>query len=426
MWALNPRYLSAIIFVLTIPALASAQGAMSDTRPTIGLTEALARALAANPELMALGYQIDAAEGRLQQSGISPYPELGVSIEDAVGTDDYQGLKSAEATITINWVLERGVRQRRIDAARADVSLRTLDVEIRQLDAAAETARRFLICLAYQGRASNAMDGVRLAEETVEAVRTRVSAGGAPEAELARAEAELARAELLREEYGHELLSAYHRLSAQWGETRPDFGSVDGELQALPDGEPFETLLARAERNPDLARFGSVQRLAEAELALAESRSRPDWRASAGLRRVAATDDFALVGGITIPLGTRDRNLGRVAETRANIARTEADAAASRVRLETALFVLYQELANDLQLARRLQGDVIPRIERALTDTRRAYELGRYSYFEWSVVQGELLEANNDLLEASVDAHRIVIEIERLTGVPAAPPAAAQ
>ena len=78
--------------------------------------------------------------------------------------------------------------------------------------------------------------------------------------------------------------------------------------------------------------------------------------------------------------------------------------------------LLYQEFLHSLHLAERLSNDVVPRLERALTDTQRAYELGRYSYLEWSVVQAELLEANNDLLEASVDAHQIIIEIERLTG----------
>ena len=41
-------------------------------------------------------------------------------------------------------------------------------------------------------------------------------------------------------------------------------------------------------------------------------------------------------------------------------------------------------------------------------------------------MQGELLQANSDLLEASVAAHQVVIEIERLTGVQAALPPAPQ
>lgn len=392
----------------------------------IALAEALSRTLAENPDLVAFGYQVEAARGRLQQAGLRPNPELDVTVQDAFGTGKYRGLESTETTVSLAWILERGVRERIVGAAQADVSLRSIDAEIVRLDAAAETAQRFLACLAYQSRLANAARAVALAEETVRLVRARVAAGRSLEAELSRAEADLARAELLHEDYEHELASAYHRLSAQWGETEPDFSAVTGDAQTLPVLEPFETLLARVDENPELARFMSEQRLAEAELELAEARSRPSWQVSAGVRRYDATDDVGLVGGIQVPLPIRDRNQGNIAAARADVARTQAERTASRVRIETALFVLYQELNHNIQLAGRLDADVIPRLERALADTRRAYEVGRYGYSEWRIVQGELLEAENERLEAGIDAHRIVIEIERLTGVGFAPPAAAQ
>ena len=426
MWGLIARDLCVCLCLSMLTTLGWAQTEPPETLPAIGLPEALARTIARNPELIVFGYQLEAAEGRLQQARLAPNPELGVVVENAFGTDAFRGVDSAETTVTLGWILERGVRQRLIDAASAGVSLRTVDAEIIRVDAAAETARRFVVSLAYQGRLLNAVEGVRLAEETVTAVRSRVAASRALDAELARAEAELARAELLEEDFEHELLSAYHRLSAQWGETQPDFGSVSGDLQRLPATEPFALLLSRAEQNPELARYMSQQRLYEAELHLAEAQSKPSWRVYAGLRRIEFTEDFAVVGGITIPLAVRDRNQGRIAEARANLARTDAEATAARVYIETALFVLYQELLLNTKLARRLNQDVIPRFERALADTRRAYELGRYSYFEWSVVQAELLEANNDLLEANIGAHRIIIEIERLTGVRFSRPVTAQ
>ncbi|WP_428103206.1 TolC family protein [Candidatus Rariloculus sp.] len=423
---LSARRLWACVYLAMFVTAASAQGGADSVLAALSLEEALVRTVSANPGLVAFGYQIDAAEGRLRQAQIPPGPELDAALQDVLGTNTHRGVRSAEATVSIAWVLERGVRERRVSAARAGVALRTIDAEIARLDVAAETARRFLGCLAFQERLSNAIEAVRLAEETVAAVRARVEAGSALEAELARAEAGLARAALDQEHDEHELLSAYHRLSAQWGDTVPDFSSVKGDVTALPGIEPFEALLARADGNPELARYMSRQRLAEAELRVAEARSRPDWRASAGLRRVEATDEFVLVGTIAIPLRTSGRNLGHVAEARADIARTEAEAVATRIDLETALFVLHQEFNHNLQLAAGLRDEVIPRLERALTDTRRAYELGRYGYFEWSVVQGELLQANSDLLEASVAAHQVVIEIERLTGVQAALPPAPQ
>ena len=170
----------------------------------------------------------------------------------------------------------------------------------------------------------------------------------------------------------------------------------------------------------------SQQRVDEAEVALAKARARPTWRISAGVRRYETTNDFGLVAGLVLPLPIRNRNQGRIAEVRAQAAQTRAEATAAHVRIETTLFGLYQELNHNLQFAGRLTADVIPKLEQALNDTRRAYEVGRYGYSEWRIVQGELLDAHNELLEASVDAHRIVVEIERLTGVRFAPPVAAQ
>ncbi|HEY5623976.1 MAG TPA: TolC family protein [Gammaproteobacteria bacterium] len=421
---------SLLACLLLTPALSPAQTLDHDIvlpeGPEIGLSEALTRAMARNPDLRAYGYQIDAAEAQLLQAELRPYPELGVALADAVGTDTFSSFDRAEATVTLGWVLERGVRERRMDAATAGIALTNVGAELMRLDVAAETARRFIACMAFEARLLTAIEGVHFAVDTIEAVRGRIAAGRALDAELARAEADLARAELVQEDYEHELLSAYHRLSAQWGETEPDFGSVGGDVSMLPPEEPLETIVARAVQNPELARYMSEQRVYEAELRLAQARARPNWSVYGGIRRIEETDDFALVGGITIPLAVRNRNQGNIAAASANIARSEAESEATLVRVETALFVLWQELHHNYQTAMRIREDVIPPIERALADTRRAYELGRYGYFEWSSVLAELLQANNDLLEAYIAAHELIIEIERLTGVGIAAPFSAQ
>lgn len=405
----------ACLALLTLGALACAQ----DAPPAGALTleQALARTVGAHPELVVLGYQIDAARGRLRQAELGPNPVLNVALEDALGTDAFRGARNAETTITLDWVLERGLRERRIGVARADVSLNAFDAELARLDTAAETARRFLVSLAFQARAGNAAQAVQLAEETVAAVRQRVDAGLTPRAELERAEAALARAELVEEDIEHELRTAYRRLSAQWGETQPDFDVVRGSLDALPPSDSFAALLARADRNPELARFASRRRVDEAELQLAEAERRPRWTVSTGMRRFERGDDVALVAGVQMPLAVRNRNEGRIAAARAELMRTDAAADAARVRLETTLYALHQELEHSLHVAERLTADVIPRLERALEETRRAYRLGRYGFFEWRSVQAELLDARDALLEASVDAHSLRIEIERLTGV---------
>lgn len=67
--------------------------------------------------------------------------------------------------------------------------------------------------------------------------------------------------------------------------------------------------------------------------------------------------------------------------------------------------------------ATTLKDAVIPRYEEALTEIRRAYDLGSASYLDRLQVQEELLAARSDLAETSIQAHLDIIEIERITGV---------
>lgn len=383
---------------------------------SLPLSKALEKALAHNKELAAFEYRGVEQAGRVQQAGLLPNPELKVVLEDAVGSGVFEGFHVAQTTLSLEWVLEHRIRGRRVDAAQARSALLVSDAEILRLDVAAETAQRFLSSLANQARLESADEAVSLAEETVHAVERRVRAGKAPRAELTRAEAELAMTRLHRDDVTHALSADYHRLAAQWGEIQPGFSRVEGELLALPTTESFAALQARVEQNPQLARLVSEARVAKANLRLAEARRWPTVRPTLGVRRYEATNDAALYAELKIPLPVFSRNQGEVAESRAAISRTHADADAVRVRVHTALFEFYEELRHHFHRTATLRDEVIPRLAKALRETRRGYEQGRYSYFEWRSVQADLIEARGELIEASTGAHRLVIALERLTG----------
>ena len=406
--------LSCLLVVCSAASLA--QSVSASDQVALNLDTAVARTLESNPRLIAFGYQIHAQQGRLQQSELKPNLQLDLLVENALGSGEFEGIDSAETTLSLAWVLERGKRERRVDAARAGISLLETEAEIQRLDAAAETARVFLDTLALQERVIRTDDAVMLAEQTAAAVQKRVQAGRTPAADLARAEAELARIRLDREDIEHELRTSHRRLAAQWGETQPDFSHVNGDVHQLPAPDPYASLLARLEQTPELSRYLNEKRLREAELRLAEARAKPNWQLTAGVRRVERSDDQAFIAGITIPLTTRNRNQGQISAARARLAMTDADRAATRVQIETQLFALYEGLQYSLHRAAMIREEIFPRIEQALEDTERAYAAGRYGYFELRVVQAELLDTRTALVESSIDAHRHVIEIERLTG----------
>ncbi len=422
-FSLRPINLTRLFFVLLAPltsiiAVSPVISSESSSHAqTINLHDAVLKTIEHNPSLRAFDFQLKAQQGRVQQSGIAPSPSVNFQLEDALGTGRNNALRQAQATLSISWVLERGVRQRYINAAQAGTSLIKSEADVKQLDAAAETARRYLVSLAYQARAKIADKTVQLAQETIIAVRKRVKAGKIPKAELSRAQAELARRKLQREDISHQILTANRRLAAQWGETTPRFTRVDGDVTLLPKITSFATLKSQLPQNPEFARLLSNQQLKETELALVLAREKPSWQLNTGVRQLNTSNSQAFVAGFSIPFGERTRNPGRIAEARANLAKIDREEHAVRTRIETTLYVIHTELQHSLHVINTTRDEIIPPLEQALIETRRAYNIGRYSYLELRAVQTELLNAHNSLIESSVIAQRSIIEIERLTGV---------
>ena len=89
---------------------------------------------------------------------------------------------------------------------------------------------------------------------------------------------------------------------------------------------------------------------------------------------------------------------GGIAESRAALGRSRADAEAERVRVHTTLFELHQELQHSVHKAEALRDSVIPSFEDAMNETRRGYERGRYPYSELRTVQADLLAARRSFV----------------------------
>jgi cobalt-zinc-cadmium efflux system outer membrane protein len=180
-------------------------------------------------------------------------------------------------------------------------------------------------------------------------------------------------------------------------------GTVAGDLLALPDTPDFDQLVTLLERTPELQRFAGEARLREARLQLAQTQARPDIEWEVGLRRLQGSEDWALMGGLSVPLGNRRR-----AEPAIRAARAELDSLAEA----------HGRLQVDALAVRQLTENVLPALERAESAAGQAYRAGALSYLEWAQLQSELLSARRDRLAAARDFHRALIEIQRLTAEP--------
>ncbi len=407
--------LAACVALLLVPCL---QG-RAQNLPAAALTldDAFARVARVHPELRLFGVRHDILLAERAQASQRPQLRIDAALENVLGSGTTRGLRGAELTLSLASVFERGGKldARRV-LAQARIDGLAMQRETRRLDLLAETARRYVALLATDEQHDIAKRNVHQRQRAVAAARKRLQVGAAPESVLLTAQVALARAELDQARMQQHAQFARQHLAALWGEHSPQFTLARADPFALPEIEPLTTLEARLKQAPELRQFADVQRLREARLQLARSAQTPDVEWSLGMRRLQAEDDVALVAGLSLPLGSRAR-----AQSSIRIAQSELEALAiEREAQDIALYSTLVEAHGRYCGARlevtRLGRDVLPKLAEAEAAAERAYRGGAASYLEWSQRQTEQIEVLRQRLAAAIEAHRALIELQRLTG----------
>jgi cobalt-zinc-cadmium efflux system outer membrane protein len=395
----------------------------------LSLDEAFARVAQTHPDLRLFGARQDILSADLERAALRPAWVAGASVENAFGTGEASGLDGAELTLSLASVLERGGKlDARRTLAQSRIDALAVEREARRLDLLAEVARRYLAMVAAQRQRDIAELDIAQRQRAVAGARHRLQAGASPESVVLTAQAALARAELDRARAEQRFAAARQHLAALWGERAPTFDVVAADPTALPQVASFAQLTSTLEQTPELAQFVGERRIREARLQLARADAKADLDWEVGVRRLQATDDMALIGSISMPLGASRR-------AQPEIRAAEADLTALEIERESKGLSLYSTLAEAhgrYLTARlevdRLRTDVLPKLAKAEAAAERAYRAGAISYLEWAQLQSERTAARKQQLDAALEAQRALIEIQRLTGAPfvAAPAQATQ
>src|SRR5581483_12356087 len=126
------------------------------------------------PELQGFAFELRAQEARISEAGLRQPTQLEALVEDAGGTGERRGIDTAQTTLSLSHVIELGgKRDGRIAVAEATRTRMQTEQAARQLDVAAEVARRFVETLHAQQQLRIAQDALALAEQTREAVGRR-------------------------------------------------------------------------------------------------------------------------------------------------------------------------------------------------------------------------------------------------------------
>ena len=389
----------------------------SDDVPQLTLPQAAALVLERNPHLQSAQFGRNAAEARLSAASMEPQWSVSLDVEDFLGTGPLSGLDGSESTLRLSRIFQPDeARTGRMAVASAIGGQTDNLFEAERLDVLSLLAKRFVNVVYEQ-------ETLRLSEQSVKvwgAARalalTRERAGAAPAVDRLRTEIRVANANLAVEDTEHELKAARMLLAATWGSSTPDFGRAGGSLCSLSGLPPFEVLAARIAQNPDLLRFATEQRIQAAESQLASARQRPDWSLSAGVRHDALNDEQSLVFSVSVPLG---------AKSRVEPSRRQADALASQSALQeeafemevhARLYDIYQEVLHTVHEVEVFDSEILPKARAIRNEIEEGYSVGRFSHAALLSAESELLAAAGARLDACADHHRLLIDIERLTG----------
>lgn len=373
------------------------------------LGQALEEAEARAPALLAAQARVDAAQARIRQAGFRFNPELSVEVENFLGTGELSGLRQTEATVSVSQRLDvSGRRRTRVAAAQALLLADQMRLGIARADLALAVRQQF-------ARAATARERLRIAEENEfnarELARVAgilVQEGREPPLRGIRARSAAAQASAELEAARAEELAARGTLSSLFGVTEPPQQLLGGltDLQPAPidPEQSLDVRLAEAER---LA--------AEAEVGSQVAQGRLDPAIGLGVRHVRETGDFALVGGLTMPLQIFDRNQGNVSAAQSNVRAAEANlanvTASVRVRARNAIIAVEAAEAR----VQALQGSAVPEAGEALRLAQLSYGEGRATLLELLDAQNAYRTAQLALIDARLALANATAELGRVS-----------
>lgn len=394
---------------------------ITSAQEALTLQEVSRRTIQNSPELQVFQWRLRAVDGLRQTADLRPGFELGMEAENILGSGDFSGTDRAEYTLSLSSIIELGgKRHSRVAVANSRYALAEIEREARALDLLGQVTQRFIAVLALQEKLQVSEEATRLAELSWQSVKQRVERGAAPDAERLRAQSTLTQARLRRSAIETGLASRRMTLAAFWGSETTDFEELAGDLYAFEPAEAFDVLYQRVAASPTLQVFATEERLRDAELELARSQSSSNVQWSLGIKHFDYTGDSAFTADVSIPLFSGRRNQGEVKAALAEREMVAYRKQSSLLALRARLFEAWQTHQQAVAATKQMRESVLPALEEALTQTREAYERGRYRYIDLVSAQHELFDARLAMIDAASTALLNQALIEQLTAEPLA------
>ncbi len=391
------------------------------TAEVITVERALEIARASNPGLLAARQEAEITHGRLIKAEyLNQFnPEIsGEGGQRRLGG----GGSGSDYSVAVSQELEvAGQRGKRIEEARANLERVEQLVRDRTRLIEAEVKGTFFATLARRQRRDLLQRVEVLNQRVRDASQARVKAGESPvmEANLAEIRFGQSRKETLVAEknYTAALLDLKRLLNV------PPEATLDpsGALRTSPTAYVLQTLIDKArEARPDLLAGQREVGRVDAETALIRRLIIPNPTLEGFYREEAGAEgpERIVGGGIRIPLPLFDRRQGELLALagRRRQAQFEVDATVRTVEKEVAdALQSYEAARREVEI---FEQDILERAEENFRFIEIAYRAGKLDFFQFVVVQNDLVGAQLSYLESLAAFREAEVSLERAVGVP--------
>jgi outer membrane protein, heavy metal efflux system len=400
-------------FVLCFALMATAARAAEFS---LDLPTAVQHALRQNAELKAKRYSLGIAEGRTEQAGLlfQNNPRFSVEVESQTS-----GRSGTSLEFNLLQELEiAGQRGHRYEAAAKNLAQAQLSVEDAERLLRLGVTRIFYDLLALQQTIADLKEVLTAQENLLEAAQKRFAREDISILELntLQLDRDQVRNELANKTRERISFEKEFRLLLGFQEDGPlvvagNLTDVSFNTRAVvPDKQSLQACVLT--NRPDLKAAKLIVEVREAELRLAQARRTPNIFLGPRYKRDTVANENLVGGEIAIPIPFFNRNQEEVATALANrnVGKTE---------LESRLVAAKQELDSTqtkLALAKEkldVYGKTyLGELEKMLELTRKAYESGEMTIFEFSMTRNRFTQARGRALDAALVYLQTLAELE--------------
>jgi len=319
-------------------------------------------------------------------------------------------------------------KQSRLDLADARQQQTQLEYHLARLDVLAETSRRFYQLMFIKQQQLLLKEREEKENSALKIIQRRANAGAVSDADASNMALRLANTQQLLQQNSAAREQARLNLAAMWlsdanfNSLAGDFNSLAGDFNTLPSLPSAEKLKQQIEQQlnalPSYRLQLAMQRLADQQLQMEQTKGRADLTLSLGLRQFENSGDQAFTLSASMPLSFNNPNRGRITAAKENRALSLQQSEQQRVQLSLTLKRLHQSLRRDLQLSQNIEQQLLPLAQKFLADTQRAYQQGVYSLLQWIDAQHQVFTLQQQLQNTRLSIHLQVLELERILGQP--------